>query len=111
MIKSGGENVYPAEVESVLHEHPAVAEAALIGVADDTWGEVGRAFLVLRPGCELTRRRADRLLRGATGSFQDPEVGGVRRGTPKDRRRQDRQEAPHRDFGGLSGDILVRADR
>ncbi|HSN56661.1 MAG TPA: long-chain fatty acid--CoA ligase [Candidatus Sulfomarinibacteraceae bacterium] len=55
MIKSGGENIYPAEVESVLHEHPAVAEAALVGVADDTWGEVGRAFVVLRQGCELSR--------------------------------------------------------
>ncbi len=59
MIKSGGENVYPAEVESVLHEHPAVAQAALIGVADNTWGEVGRAFVVVRPNCEL---RADELI-------------------------------------------------
>jgi fatty-acyl-CoA synthase len=46
VIISGGENIYPAEVESVLAAHPAVAEAALIGVPDPTWGEVGRAIVV-----------------------------------------------------------------
>jgi len=46
LIISGGENIYPAEVESVLHAHPAVAEAALIGVSDEKWGEVGRAIVV-----------------------------------------------------------------
>lgn len=49
MIISGGENIYPAEVESVMHGYPAVAEAALIGVPDAKWGEVGRAIVVLRP--------------------------------------------------------------
>lgn len=49
MFISGGENVYPAEVENVLYEHPAIAECAVIGVADDTWGEVGRALVQLRP--------------------------------------------------------------
>jgi fatty-acyl-CoA synthase len=47
MFVSGGENVYPAEVESVLHEHPAVREAAVVGVPDARWGEVGLAFVVL----------------------------------------------------------------
>jgi fatty-acyl-CoA synthase len=50
MYISGGENVYPAEVENVLYRHPAVAEAAVIGVPDPTWGEVGRAVVVPRPG-------------------------------------------------------------
>jgi fatty-acyl-CoA synthase len=45
---SGGENVYPAEVESVLHEHPAVADAAVLGVPDERWGESGIAVVVLR---------------------------------------------------------------
>ncbi len=53
MIISGGENVYPAEVESVLYGHPAVAEAALIGVPDPRWGEVGWAVTVPRPGQAL----------------------------------------------------------
>ena len=46
MYISGGENVYPAEVEAVLHEHPRVADAAVVGVPDERWGEVGVAFVV-----------------------------------------------------------------
>jgi fatty-acyl-CoA synthase len=46
MYISGGENVYPAEVESVLHEHAAVVDAAVVGVDDERWGEVGVAFVV-----------------------------------------------------------------
>ncbi|MCK9907749.1 long-chain fatty acid--CoA ligase [Microbacteriaceae bacterium K1510] len=50
MIISGGENIYPAEVERVLHEHPAVAEAAVIGKPDPKWQEVPVAFVVRRAG-------------------------------------------------------------
>ncbi len=50
MFISGGENVYPAEVEKVLNTHPAILEAAVIGVADEKWGEVGHAQLTNRPG-------------------------------------------------------------
>lgn len=50
MYKSGGENVYPAEVERALHQHPAVADAAVIPIPDARWGEVGRALLVAEPG-------------------------------------------------------------
>jgi fatty-acyl-CoA synthase len=53
MFISGGENVYPAEVESAVFEHPAVAEVAVVGVPDAKWGEVGRAFVVPRPGAAL----------------------------------------------------------
>jgi fatty-acyl-CoA synthase len=53
MFISGGENVYPAEVESVMLAHPGIAEAALVGIPDDVWGEVGKAFLVLDPGAEF----------------------------------------------------------
>jgi fatty-acyl-CoA synthase len=48
LVVSGGENVYPAEIEAVLHDHPDVVEAAVIGVADERWGEVCAAFVVLR---------------------------------------------------------------
>jgi fatty-acyl-CoA synthase len=47
MFISGGENVYPAEVESVLHEHPHVRDAAVVGVPDERWGEVGTAYVVV----------------------------------------------------------------
>ena len=46
MYISGGENVYPAEVEHVLHEHPHVTDAAVVGVPDERWGECGVAFVV-----------------------------------------------------------------
>ena len=54
MVISGGENVYPAEVESVLYQHPAVAEIAVFGLPDDRWGEVVVAVAALKPGTELT---------------------------------------------------------
>jgi fatty-acyl-CoA synthase len=53
MYKSGGENVYPAEVERVLYEIPEVVEAAVVGVPDEKWGEVGHAFVALRPAQPL----------------------------------------------------------
>ena len=54
MVISGGENVYPAEVESVLYEHPAIAEVAVIGLPDEKWGEAVTAIARLVPGQELT---------------------------------------------------------
>ena len=55
MYISGGENVYPAEVENVLYQLPQIAEAAVIGVPNERWGEVGLAVLVLKPGQSLDR--------------------------------------------------------
>ena len=52
MFISGGENVYPAEVENVIAAHPAVIDAAVLAEADPKWGEVGRAFVQLAPGSE-----------------------------------------------------------
>ena len=54
MVITGGENVYPAEVESVLYEHPAVGEVAVIGLPDDRWGEAVVAVVALREGASLT---------------------------------------------------------
>ncbi|EYF01554.1 acyl-CoA synthetase [Chondromyces apiculatus] len=54
MFISGGENVYPVEIEKALYEHAAVAQCAVIGVPDDKWGEVGMAVVVLRQGAAAT---------------------------------------------------------
>ncbi len=53
MLITGGLNVYPAEVERVIAQHPAVLEAAVIGIPDDKWGEIGHALVVLHPGGQL----------------------------------------------------------
>jgi fatty-acyl-CoA synthase len=76
MIISGGENVYPAEVEAVLHEHPGVAECAVIAVPDATWGEVGRALVVTASDAPADTRpeEADilRFLDGRLARFKLP---------------------------------------
>jgi fatty-acyl-CoA synthase len=92
MVVSGGENVYPAEIESVLHEHPAVADAAVVGVPDEKWGEVCAAFVVtespvsedeLREHClaQLARFKVpksftfvDELPRNSMGKVQKSEL-------------------------------------
>jgi acyl-CoA synthetase (AMP-forming)/AMP-acid ligase II len=56
MIISAGENIYPAEIESVLAGHPAVAEVAVIGIPDERWGEQVKALVVLRAGQRATQR-------------------------------------------------------
>jgi len=80
MFISGGENVYPAQVEKVLYRHPAIAQAAVIGVPDPRWGEVGCAFLVLRSQME-TRDLAD-WCRGFLGGYQCPKHFVVRENLP-----------------------------
>jgi fatty-acyl-CoA synthase len=54
MYISGGENVYPAEIEATLVEHPEIAEAAVVAIPDPEWGEVGRAHVVLAAGARCS---------------------------------------------------------
>ncbi len=71
MIVSGGENVYPREIEDVLFEHPGVADAAVIGIPDEKWGETVKAIVVKKDE-NLT---ADDLLehcRGKLGGYKQP---------------------------------------
>jgi fatty-acyl-CoA synthase len=73
MIISGGENTYPAEVENVLREHPAVADCGVIGVPDTRWGEVGRAVVVLRPGAQASETELLGFLDGKIARFKIPK--------------------------------------
>lgn len=72
MIISGGENVYPREVENVLFEHPAIADAAVIGVPDDKWGEAVTAVVVLRQGATLASDDLIGFCRARLGGYKIP---------------------------------------
>ncbi len=72
MIISGGENVYPAEVESALSEHPAVGEVAVIGVPDEKWGEAVKAVIVRRPGAALSADELIAWARTRIAGFKTP---------------------------------------
>jgi fatty-acyl-CoA synthase len=54
MYITGGENVYPAEVERVLKELSGIEDVAIVGIADETWGEVGQAFVIRKKGSNLS---------------------------------------------------------
>ncbi|MBE3011947.1 long-chain fatty acid--CoA ligase [Microbispora sp. NEAU-D428] len=83
MYISGGENVYPAEIEAALFEHPVVAEAAVVGVPDDKWGEVGRAFVVPRPGAAVTPGELRDFLRTRLAKYKIPVYVDVVDALPK----------------------------
>jgi fatty-acyl-CoA synthase len=74
MYISGGENVYPAEVEATLHEHPAVADAAVIGVPDERWGEVGVAIVVVHPDATVDEQDLLAHCRARLAAFKAPRV-------------------------------------
>ncbi|MFE0361420.1 acyl-CoA synthetase [Streptomyces griseoaurantiacus] len=76
MFVSGGENVYPAEVEDALLGHPAVRECAVIGVPDAVWGEVGHAVVVLEPGADAGADGAEILgrLHGRLAKYKIPRT-------------------------------------
>jgi fatty-acyl-CoA synthase len=73
MFISGGENVYPVEVERVLYDHPAVKEAAVVGVPDPRWGEVGAAFVALKPGETLEAEALRAFLRQRLAGYKVPK--------------------------------------
>jgi long-chain acyl-CoA synthetase len=72
MINVGGEKVYPRDVEEVLHRHPAVADAVVVGVPDVNLGEVVKAYVALKPGCTCTAEEVISFLRSSLASFKLP---------------------------------------
>jgi fatty-acyl-CoA synthase len=80
---SGGENIFPGEIEEILCQHPVIDEACVIGVADVNWGEVGKALLVLKKQCELTVPELRAFLKGRLSSIKIPHYFEVIDGIPK----------------------------
>jgi fatty-acyl-CoA synthase len=83
MFVSGGENVYPAEVEAAIFEHPSVLEAAVVGVPDEKWGEVGRAFVVLAPGAALELSDLSDFLASRLARYKIPKYLDVVESLPR----------------------------
>jgi len=74
MIISGGENIYPKEVEAVLYQHPKILEAAVFGLPDETYGEMVAADVVLKPGEQLTYEEVAEFCKEHIASLKKPKV-------------------------------------
>lgn len=72
MVISGGVNIYPREIEDHLHTHPAILEAAVVGVPDPEWGETLRAFIVVRHGAQITETEVVEYCRSHLADFKRP---------------------------------------
>lgn len=83
MIIAGGFNIYPREVEEVLYTHPAVLEAAVVGVPDEYRGETVKAFVVLKPGESVTEEELNQFMRQNLASYKVPRIYEFRNELPK----------------------------
>jgi long-chain acyl-CoA synthetase len=83
MIISGGENIYPAEVESAVYGHPSVAEVAVIGVPDDRWGEAVKAVVVPKPGMTIEPDDVIAFARQRIAAFKAPKTIDVIEALPR----------------------------
>jgi fatty-acyl-CoA synthase len=73
MFISGGENVYPREIEKLLEEYPKIAQVQVIGVPDEKWGEVGKAIVILKEGEEATEEEIIEFCKGKLAKFKIPK--------------------------------------
>ena len=89
MVIRGGENIYPREIEEFLFTHPAIEQAAVVGVPDTKYVEELCAWIKLKTGCSLRRAGDSRLLPRQAGPLQGAAVHQVRGDVPADRDRQD----------------------
>jgi fatty-acyl-CoA synthase len=72
LVKTGGENVYPQEVEQVLLSHEAIGDAAVVGIPDDKWGETVKAFVVMKEGKSLSRREIADWVGSSIAAYKKP---------------------------------------
>lgn len=73
MFISGAENVYPAEIEHFLYSHPSIAEVAVVGVSDEKWGEVGKAFVVLKKNMTVSDDELRQYCTGKVAKYKVPK--------------------------------------
>lgn len=83
MYISGGENVYPAEVERVLRDHPDIVDAAVVGVPDETWGEVGHAYIIPAKNARLSEEDIIAWCRGKLAGYKCPRYITFREEFPR----------------------------
>ncbi|MDQ0270346.1 acyl-CoA synthetase [Cytobacillus purgationiresistens] len=74
MIISGGENIYPKELEEVLYTHPSILEAAVVGIPDPKWGETVKAYIVLKKGAQLSAEEVISFSQTKIASYKKPRV-------------------------------------
>lgn len=83
MYISGGENVYPAEVEKILKLHPDIEDVAVVGMADDTWGETGHAFVETGQGAQLSQDDVIAMCHGKLAKYKWPKKVTFVNGFPR----------------------------
>jgi fatty-acyl-CoA synthase len=99
MFITGGENVYPAEVENVLCDHPAVAEVVVVGAPDETWGEVGRGFVMLKSGATADEVELRAFCRSRLAGYKVPKTIAVV------------DDLPRNALGKVQKHLLLQPDR
>ncbi|MBU1054465.1 MAG: long-chain fatty acid--CoA ligase [Proteobacteria bacterium] len=83
MISSGGENIYPREIEEVLFGHPAIADAAVVGIPDAVWGETVKAFVVLKTGMTMSEQEVINYCKKHLASYKKPRAVSFVESIPK----------------------------
>jgi long-chain acyl-CoA synthetase len=83
MIISGGENIYPTEIENVLMTHPAVMEVAVIGLSDDVWGEKVKAVVALKEGQQATDKELMDFCKDKLAGYKRPRSVDFLKELPK----------------------------
>lgn len=83
MISSGGENIYPRELEEVLFGHPAISDVAVVGIPDDAWGESVKAFVVLQKGMNMDKQDVIEYCKKHLASYKKPKAVSFVESIPK----------------------------
>ncbi len=109
MYISGGENVYPAEVENVLHQLAGIAEAAVIGIPSEQWGEVGLAIIAVKPGHDITETEINAHCAANLARFKRPHVIKFVDALPRNATGKIHKPTLRKNFGAPSPADIARA--